>query len=157
MIVARPVRLRSWWCLGLAASVLALAGCPRKPDEPDPVPQSPKDAAAPPATSSPPPAPSPLASAPTPASGDAGVDLPFTPKERQEFHQKLNNELCELAAKHQNVVNGRPEFDKKGTLLITGCLFEGNLAWYKCVVATTTAPDFEWCNARYLRPKDEIK
>ena len=144
------------WLLGLGLAALAATGCPRRPDEPDPAAHKPNDAAASP-TSTVSSVPTVAASAPTPASGDAGVGAPFTAKEKREMREKLHNELCELAAKHQNVVYGRPEFDKKGTLLITGCLFEGNTAWYKCVIGTSTPKDFEWCSERYLRPEGEIK
>jgi hypothetical protein len=153
----RPVVMTSW-LVALAIGASSVLGCPRKPDEPDP---TQRKTSAPSVASSGAPAvsapPSVALSVPTPASGDAGIDAPLTAREKREMHEKLHNELCELAAKHQNKVYGRPELDKKGTLLITGCLFEGNTAWYRCIMDTQTPQEFEWCSARYMRPADDIK
>ena len=134
--------------LVLIAVTLALVGCPRR-EEPDPVKPAGSTAAASGSTAG-------VASAVPPAPSGSD-EPPYSPKEYKEYQQKLAHEECEQAARHLNQVSGRPEFDKKGTLILSGCLFQGNVAWFRCVMDTQTQEQFNRCSHRYLIPPDEVK
>ncbi len=143
----------------VAALACGLVGCPRRSDEPDLTPTPPTSATSSAKTSAPTVPSGPPAPAVTwhdPSSGDAGIAAPYTPSEEKLLHSRLGNEQCEMTAKHANQVNGRPDFDKKGSLVITGCLFQGNMAWYRCMMDTKTQKEIEWCGLKYMVPPDEL-
>ena len=137
--------------LVVLAVTLALVGCPRR-EEPDPAKPSGSTAASGVAASA---SSAGVSYVAPPASGS--VEPPFSPKEYKEYQQKLAHEECEQAATHLNKVSGRPDFDKKGTLILSGCLFQGNVAWFRCVLDTQTQEQFNRCSHRYLIPPDEVK
>lgn len=68
-----------------------------------------------------------------------------SPTEVRERGVGLQPELCSLAARRFNELNGREPFDKKATNVIAFCLHYGNLAWYRCVTEATTPDGAKEC------------
>lgn len=149
-----------------AAALFPFVACNRKVDEPTPTTANPPSSSTAPtiassSTSSANPSSStmtPTVYAPSPSSS-TGPDpkAPFSPKEYKEFRMKISNEDCEKAAAKKNTLEGLPEHDKKGTLLLWACLRQGNVAWYRCVLTADTSEHFNWCSQRYLIAPEEAK
>jgi len=144
-----------------AAALVMSVGCHDKVDEPNQTTNPPSSGSAPVASAS---TASPSSSGMTPtvyppvASASNGPDpkAPFGPKELKEFNIKLSNEDCEKAAVKKNTLEGLPEHDKKGSLLIWACLRRGNVAWYRCIITADNIDHFNWCSQRYLVLPEEI-
>ena len=162
------MRSRLVFALAAVSWVGAWAACSRKVDEPTPTNANPPSPTSPSSTSTtsasiPYPGPSSSTMTPTiypPAASDSNEPdpkAPFGPKEFKEFKMKISNEDCEKAAAKKNKLEGLPEFDKKGSLLIWPCLREGNVAWYRCVLTADKIENFNWCSRRYLITPEEVK
>ena len=98
----------------------------------------------------------PVAEAATPRASGPEQGGGLTPKERRDVQTRIEHTQCEEAAKHANVVRGRPETDPKGIDLLSGCLKWGNVAWYVCAMAAKTPAALQTCSERLLLPADEI-
>lgn len=90
------------------------------------------------------------------APSTSASQAPYTPREIREMREHLHNEMCNEAAKKKNQVNGLPDYDKKGTLVLGMCLSWGNTAWYRCILESTTAASYDACSKRYLIPPEEV-
>jgi hypothetical protein len=160
------MRIRPLLAAALVVSGAAIA-CHGKVDEPNPTTANPPASGSAPipsasTVSSFPGSPSSSGMTPTvyaPAgSASNGPDpkAPFGPRELKEFNMHITNEECEKAAIKKNTLEGLPEHDKKGSLLIWACLRRGNVAWYRCVLTADNIEHFNWCSQRYLVLPDEI-
>jgi hypothetical protein len=89
-----------------------------------------------------------------PASVSARPAARFTPEERRDLRIRIAHEDCERAAKRINVLHNRPETDIKGIDIISICLKNGNMAWYRCVVDAPAADEADRCGQRYLHTAD---
>jgi hypothetical protein len=77
-------------------------------------------------------------------------DPPLSDLERREIGLHIGHEECELGAKRINELEGREPTDFHGVHFIGVCLQHGNVAWYKCIVASPTRQDAAACNRRLL-------
>jgi hypothetical protein len=96
--------------------------------------------------------------APTP---DASTTLPapsatapkYTPLEQREMRVRINNELCENAAKRWNTLNNRGPTDRAGIDVLSTCLKHGNNAWYRCILEAPTPEAYSACSVKFLVPE----
>ena len=84
---------------------------------------------------------------PSPMPSDAGREDAAV---LRRWRTHINNEACETAAKHANLVYGRGETDPKGAILLSRCLQLGNLAWYDCVMQATAPAQVSACSKKYF-------
>jgi hypothetical protein len=81
----------------------------------------------------------------------------YTPFEQREMRVRIDNELCENAAKRWNTLNNRPPTDPAGIDVLSTCLKHGNNAWYRCILEAPAPEAYHQCSVRLLLPPDETR
>ena len=119
--VVRQAFCKSFW-MAATGLAIALAGCDKKPE----------------------PGPGPGSSA-APLSASARLTEKERDRERRLRNQTINPEMCSIAIKKWNTLNGRAETDHKGAEWLTKCYARGNAAWYRCMVSATDGAGANKC------------
>jgi hypothetical protein len=89
---------------------------------------------------------------PSRAAAPASLAPTMTPAETRDFRVHIGHEECELGVSHINEVEGRDRFATNPKILneLSICLRIGNLAWSKCIAASTSGEQARSCNVRFL-------
>jgi hypothetical protein len=128
--------------LAVTALVSGCSSCGKKNDEPS------RDPKFDPTTSD---------AAPRPDAA-AGAKAPsLTPAEQRDLRTRIDPDLCPEAVKRINTLHNRTPTDPVAIDIVSSCLKYGNNAWYRCVLAATTADVVDACGRKFLQPPDEAR